>query len=763
MLEEIDELHRNIESHLKRINKQIERLGVDVLNLIKTEIYVHGLGNDLDSLNDQIKDVVVTYESNRDSKVLSEKEKLVENAFLIGNNAKWITTGNVMFNIKKLGEVLSGNTFTDIQSRNFFQIIYEANTLKSLFSGEAYDRSLLYIEKVMQVYFYGCSVMLGILKNSMLLTNFTAEDIEALSPSVNSHYNSCAVSDPMYIENEIASIADRIFNTSSNTSLITLYTQLKFKIKYERNIFVGTGLIPNPIPIADKLNSKIIEYKEMHNKMTADCAFSACPWEDYCVKTLWPYLSRMKSEVQNYADNGVITPRQMEDFYQYFYGANINNGSEVLSYLNDKGIDTAGELAKEISKKGIAHFPLYNFWEDQSSCYYEEGLNTNEMKIKFFTFAIANNTDGSQLKYGLYDLFNINVTIDLDEGDLFLDAYPIQRKIFTFNRAKELIIPETAEEVMEAMDSRNTTTNYSEAIESNAPNGIAELENNENVRVIILGFNGLNKTGDIPYFDMHFTTLNEKFISSFMKIPFNIKHKNNLRNLQNVNNTQSPSGIDYSNSTNLAYHINVKNITENITEIEIIIDLSKNYTNRINILNIFENYTSIVTCEFNKTNDNYNLKCDSNITVNATSDSSFMIIIDTIKDKKIIIIIILIDSNETDTPTGTDIQIKTDSHTGTDTQTGTDSHTGTDSQKGTDTQTGTDSQIESDTSESGYRRYNKESNGKNIAGLIVLLVVLLILAVSATIVTIVSLKKKKKKKTIPAENTVQDATVSSWI
>ena len=255
----------------------------------------------------------------------------------------------------------------------------------------------------------------------------------------------------MYIENEIASIAKGIFNTSSNSSLITLYTQLKFKIKYERNIFVGTGLIPNPIPIADKLNSKIIEYKEMHHKTTAACIFWACPWEDYCVETLWPYLGGMKSEVQNYADNGVITPRQMEDFYQYFYGANINNGSEVLSYLNDKGIDTAGELAKEISKKGIAHFPLYNFLEDQSSCYYEEGLNTNEMKIKFFTFGIANNTDGSQLKHGLWDLFNIHVIMDPD-GDLCLDAYPIQRKIFTFNRGKELIVPETAEKVMEEMD-----------------------------------------------------------------------------------------------------------------------------------------------------------------------------------------------------------------------------------------------------------------------------------------------------------------------
>ena len=566
VLEAIDELHRNIESHLKRINKQIERLGVDVLNLIKTEIYVHGLGNDLDSLNDQIKDVVVTYESNRDSKVLSEKEKLVENAFLIGSNDKWITTGNVMFNIKKLGEVLSGNTFTDIQGRNFFEIIYEANTLKSLFSGEAYDRSLLYIEKVMQVYFYGCSVMLGILKNSMLLTNFTAEDIEALSPLVHSHYYSCAVADPVYIENEIASIAKGIFNTSSNSSLITLYTQLKFKIKYERNIFVGTGLIPNPIPIADKLNSKIIEYKEMYHKTTAACIFWACPWEDYCVETLWPYFGGMKSEVQNYADNGVITPRQMEDFYQYFYGANINNGSEVLSYLNDKGIDTEGELAKEINKKGIAFFPLYNFWADQSSCYYEEGLNTNEMKIKFFTFGIANNTDGSQLKHGLWDLFNIHVIMDPD-GDLCLDAYPIQRKIFTFNKGKEIIVPETAEEVMEEMDSRNTTTNYSEAIELDIPTGNVELENKENVRAIILGFNDLNKTGDIPHFDMYFTTLNKKFISSFMKIPFNIKHKNNLRNLENENYNQSICFITKLNKMNRA---NCPALDKNIDNIEII-------------------------------------------------------------------------------------------------------------------------------------------------------------------------------------------------
>ena len=251
-------------------------------------------------------------------------------------------------------------------------------------------------------------------------------------------------------------------------------------------------------------------------------------------------------------------------FINIFMVLNINNGSEVLSYLNDKGIDTEGELAKEINKKGIAFFPLYNFWVDQSSCYYEEGLNTNEMKIKFFTFGIANNTDGSQLKHGLWDLFNIHVIMDPD-GDLCLDAYPIQRKIFTFNRGKELIVPETAEKVMEEMDSRNTTTNYSEAIELDIPTGNVELENKENVRAIILGFNDLNKTGDIPHFDMYFTTLNKKFISSFMKIPFNIKHKNNLRNLENENYNQSICFITKLNKMNRA---NCPVLDKNIDNIE---------------------------------------------------------------------------------------------------------------------------------------------------------------------------------------------------
>ena len=339
---------------------------------------------------------------------------------------------------------------------------------------------------------------------------------------------------------------------------------------------------------------------------------------------------------------------------------------------------------------------------------------------------------------------------------------------------------------MEEMDSRNTTTNYSEAIELDIPTGNVELENKENVRAIILGFNDLNKTGDIPHFDMYFTTLNKKFISSFMKIPFNIKHKNNLRNLENENynqsicfitklnkmnrancpvldknienieiipnftfigdknvtlsfsplankqknNMQNTNNIDYSNYTlyileNPSY---VKNGKESFSVSGIISNFSNNYTDdtfTFTLNNNKEDTSSEVKCKFVKkitTNDNYTLNCDSNSNLYASLNTGISIN----KDKNIILLIIF------NNPNGPDSQIEPDSPTGTD----------------------------SDKSESEYRRYPKSSNGKIGAGLIVLLAVLSILAVGATIAAMLPLKKTA---TIPVANMGQDKTISPWI
>ena len=126
-----------------------------------------------------------------------------------------------------------------------------------------------------------------------------------------------------------------------------------------------------------------------------------------------------------------------------------------------------------------------------------------------------------------------------------MNAFPSNRTIFTFNRAQDLIIPPTAEEIMKFENSTNTTMFYSQITDANDNDHnllLNEKDNKENLRVIILGFNDFDKNSEnISYFDMYFTTLNKNFVSSFMKIPINIKYKNSLRHLENENYNYSLS------------------------------------------------------------------------------------------------------------------------------------------------------------------------------------------------------------------------------
>ena len=74
-----------------------------------------------------------------------------------------------------------------------------------MFSGEAYDDSDNYIEKVMIIYFYGCSAIFLSLKNAQLLCNFTTKDIGSLSPLMKNHYYSTAVGFSDLVTNQIKS------------------------------------------------------------------------------------------------------------------------------------------------------------------------------------------------------------------------------------------------------------------------------------------------------------------------------------------------------------------------------------------------------------------------------------------------------------------------------------------------------------------------------------------------------------------------------
>ena len=163
------------------------------------------------------------------SKSYSNKEKIVESTFLIGNNVKWIDKGNIIFKLNNIADILSGNTYALTNHRDFYQIIYDSFITKRMFSGEVYDDADNYLEKVMNIYFYGCSAIFQCLKNTQLMCYFIDKDIDSLSPVVKYHFENSAVGGPKYVSDQIKYIADKVFDIKNKDSVVSHYLAFKYK------------------------------------------------------------------------------------------------------------------------------------------------------------------------------------------------------------------------------------------------------------------------------------------------------------------------------------------------------------------------------------------------------------------------------------------------------------------------------------------------------------------------------------------------------
>jgi len=97
------------------------------------------------------------------------------------------------------------------EQRDLYQIVYDSFITKLMFTGEAYNDSDNYIEKVINIYFYGCSVIFHYLRNLQLMSNFIDKEVESLLPLSNQRYYSTYTS-PDIILSQIKSIADKVFD-----------------------------------------------------------------------------------------------------------------------------------------------------------------------------------------------------------------------------------------------------------------------------------------------------------------------------------------------------------------------------------------------------------------------------------------------------------------------------------------------------------------------------------------------------------------------
>ena len=674
VIEHINSMKKEITSRLDQLEKDLLYQGKSILDSITGTIYINSFGSELNNLRNQIEGLVSTLTITDSSKTLTNNEKIVENAYTIGSNKNWMEKGNIILNLKNLADTLAGKTFSETEPRDLYQIIYDSFIYNRMFSGEAYDDADLYIEKVMDIYIYGCSVIIESLRNTQLMSNFTDEDIESLSPLVKSHYYSSAVGDPDYVFAQIKFIADKVFDVNSTDSVISHYLIFKYKKKNWRNMFIYLGKT-NPVPI-NQIRQKDYYYRS-YDKSSSNL---------YDIKyTIGLINNEIKKILQDtFANEGAITPQQMSEIYDYYLNTYKNNTRfGFLSFLSDKGID----VSKLFDEGNEINFFVGN-------CYVESGEKASvNCKCPFLhSDKVGTNSKSALMTKGSYLVYSF------ETGHSGFTPYvrgvgQRSKKITVLPPGGLAVVPSTAEEVINSINKTITYINYDDEIYRDS---YVELEDPQ---IIILGFSNYtnnndnytynNESENIFDYDIHFISLNQNINSITIFHSIIIKYKNKLRNLDDEeifslcimneiknkkykasciipkndseidnievipdfnfssddnitikmsslankqkNNIYNLKNVDYSSyniyilenssiikNENLLFSINGI-INENITDI--------NNTDLILSLNSNTNETSEVKCQIININDtNYTLNCESNEIIKANLDSSISII-----------------------------------------------------------------------------------------------------------------------------------------
>ena len=368
ILERLNVLRDEIMRRLDRIENELKILNNDILNEIRGTIYISGLGYELNQLKARIEALVSTLNMIIDSKRYSNNEKIVEIVYLIGKHQEWMGEGNIVFNLKQLADILAGNFFSSTEQRDLYQFVYDSCIFNRMFSGEAYDDSDIYIEKVINIYFYGCSAIFQSLRNAQLMCNFKEKDVESFSPRVKNHFYS-AVVDPNIFTTQMKSIADQVFDIKNKDSVVSHYLAFKYKKKFCRNIFINLGKT-TPVTIANQIDTKEFSYT-FYEAYREDDPYGSCDdcegYYDNLVKIEREML-KLEKDVFDFNNPNItaILPLQMNEFYDYFLNTYKNNTRfEFLRFLLDKGIDV-NELFDE---RYEMNFFVHNFRDNIDSGY----------------------------------------------------------------------------------------------------------------------------------------------------------------------------------------------------------------------------------------------------------------------------------------------------------------------------------------------------------------------------------------------------------
>lgn len=187
---------------------------------------------------------------------LSEQDKSLQIALLIGRNDKWNSSSNLYFGYMSFLNALTSSTFCATGNHDIFYYIYQSNLPYAAFSWDAKTFSKPYVECLMQLGTYAYSIMAECLSAARQVAGFTADDLAELTPNDAVLYHEVA-SLKSIVDDTFANLNKKVFDISDPNSVAA---HLQGFNEINGRVFVRNGTVNIPLKSSIVMDSKYHQY-----------------------------------------------------------------------------------------------------------------------------------------------------------------------------------------------------------------------------------------------------------------------------------------------------------------------------------------------------------------------------------------------------------------------------------------------------------------------------------------------------------------------
>ena len=349
----IDGLSNDIKNFRADMNTRLDELDrrisdIDAkLNKIQNEIFISGVGSELDTLHTQIAGgmgklgIAAQVDQIYSDPTMDENVKAIEIAYLIGGNKEWNETQNALFRLKNVSDLVGGKTYRDTNGRNLYQVLYDDIVPDCMFTGEVYDTMEPYIDRVMSEYFYTLTVLTQCLSSSLAVSQMSDEQVHAYGDAVYQRYLSCK-SPTSLVKQQLDGLSSQLLDATSPNSIISLYAIFKYKKENDRLVYInrGTTEIQLEKDLAEHKSDESIWWYTGREKgidyLDNDSIIYFFQFNKDFPMTE-PKLNKYYKEHKEFIESSdKLAPSDIKNIYDYFLPKNIS----FMDYLGQLGFST---------------------------------------------------------------------------------------------------------------------------------------------------------------------------------------------------------------------------------------------------------------------------------------------------------------------------------------------------------------------------------------------------------------------------------------